>query len=233
MTGLKLTERSVQRLETQLLRAEGGEFDNPPRRRQRNGRRDPTPRVVMLLEDCDSGGRAESAILVEVESTESQILEIVGSPLSGTFTLEFDGETTEALDFDTTAEDLQEALESLANITPGDVLVELGPGAQTGSRVIYRWLIHFTGQYESEDVPELVPTATITGQGAFSTVSLEMNVRSQPDLEDTGETLSALCVVPLPTGMTIEAGSIGIALPVPSFSYCLVAVECRDCGTYY
>lgn len=234
MAGVKLTEFSAQRLETQLLRAEGGAFDNPPKRSTRKPRREPTPRVVMLLEDCESGDRAEAAILVEVESTETQLVEVCGTPYSGTFKLQFDEETTAELAYNITAEDLQEALEELDNIDPGDVRVEMGPGSETGDDVIYRWLIHFTGQYEGEDVPELVPTEVdIQGQGAFSIVRLDVEVRSRPDLEDTGDTLNALCVVPLPPGMKIYAGSIGVVLSVPSFGYCLITVECHDCGAYY
>lgn len=233
MAGVKLTEFSAQRLETQLLRAEGGAFDNSPKRATRKPRREPTPRVVMMLEDCESGGRAEAAILVEIESTETQLVEIDGSPLSGTFKLQFDEATTATLDYNITAEDLQAALEDLDNINPGDVLVELGPGSESGDDVLYRWLVHFTGQFEGEDVPELVPVeVSIRGQGAFSIVNEEVNVRSQPDVEDTGDTLNALCVVPLPPGMRIYAGNLGVVLSIPTFGYCLIAVECRDCGPY-
>lgn len=41
----------------------------------------------------------------------------------GTFTLTFSGQTTAALAWNITAEDLQEALEALSNIAPGDVTV--------------------------------------------------------------------------------------------------------------
>lgn len=231
---MELGTRSIRRTQRQLLRAEGGEFDNPPRKTDLRHWRDPSPRVVMLLEDCQSGDRVEAAILIEVESTETQLVEICGNPLSGTFKLEFDGQTTDALDYDITAEDLQEAMEALANINSGDVVVELGPGAELGDNVIYRWLIHFTGQYDNASVPAIMPTAvSISGQGLSSIVDLAVEVRDQPDLEDTGDTLEVLCVVPLPPGVTIWAGNIGIALPVPSFGYCLVAAECRDCEAPY
>lgn len=238
MAGLKLSERSIKRLERQLLRAEGGAFDPPPRRSQRHRHRDPTPRVVLLLEDCESGGRAEAAILTEIESTETQILEICGTPFAGTFTLEFDEKITEPIDFDATAEALQDALEDLDNIDKGDVLVEIGPGAAVEEEEpIYRWLIHFTGQFESqtEEVPELiVHNVDVRIQGVEDeddSIEARFEVRTQPDLEDTGDTIEVLCVVPLPPGITIYAGSIAIALPVPGFGYCLTAVECHDCRT--
>lgn len=228
-----LTTSTVRRIHRQVRRAEHGEFNNPPRGRSEHVPRDPRPRVVMLLEDCQSGDRAECAVLVEVESTETQIVEILGRPVSGTFRLRFDGEQTEAMPYGVTAAEMQYALEALPNINPGDVIVEIGPEASVGGRAIYRWLISFTGQYDSQDVAELIPVnVDLLVEGAFSTADAVIEVRSLPDLEDTGETLSVLCVVPLPTSIVLHAGSVAIALPIPSFGYCFTAIECRDCELY-
>lgn len=222
----ELGRKSITRLHRQLKRAEGGEFNNPPRRGSGHQPRDAKPRVVMLLEDCASGDRAECAILVEVASTETQIVEIVGTPLSGTFTLAFNGQVTEALPYDVTAEEMQAALEGLDGINPGDVIVEIGPSAGVNGFSVYRWLVSFTGQYNAQDVAELVAASSVIGEGDVADVDLEVGVRSLPDVEDTGDTLDVLCATPLPEAVVIPAGAIGVALFVPTFGYCLVTAEC-------
>jgi len=228
-----LTEKSARRVQRQILRAEGGEFNNPPKRTKRRIGKNSTPRVVMLLEDLESGGRAEAAVLVETVSSESQIVEICGRPQSGTFRLDFSGEETSDLAYDISAADLKTALVALPGLSAGDLEVEFGPRANVGGTAIYRWLIHFTGQYESVDVPELIPkSVSITGLGVTTLYPLEVEVRSQPDLEDTGDRIRVLCAVPLPSNVRIYAGSIAVAIPIPSFGYCLTAVECRDCEGY-
>ena len=229
----ELSENTIRRIHRQIQRAERGEFDNPPLREAKRLGKDPTPRVVLLLEDCESGGRAEAAVLIQVESSETQIVQIEGTPESGTFRLEFDGKQTGDLAYNVSAADLQTALEQLPNIKRGDVIVELGPAAATGLRKIYRWLVHFTGRYYEKDVPLLLAKqVAINGQGVAETVALSLTIMAQPDLEDCGETLEVLCVVPLPPGVKIFAGNVGIALPVPSFGYCLTAAECRDADPY-
>lgn len=45
------------------------------------------------------------------------------TPYAGTFTLTFSGQTTDAIDYDATAAEIQDALEALSNIAPGDVTV--------------------------------------------------------------------------------------------------------------
>ncbi|MBL8825996.1 MAG: hypothetical protein JNM18_03365, partial [Planctomycetaceae bacterium] len=66
---------------------------------------------------------------------------------SGTFTLDFDGQTTAAIAFDATSGAVQSALEALANIATGDVLVTGTPG---------NFGVYFTGARANQDVAELV-----------------------------------------------------------------------------
>lgn len=61
------------------------------------------------------------------QQQEVQVLSMSGSPRSGTFTLEYDGQTTGALNYNATAPEVQAALEALSNITPGDIAVTGGP----------------------------------------------------------------------------------------------------------
>jgi hypothetical protein len=224
-----LTLRTLRRLEKMLRDYEAGRLTNPPRRPETRRARTASPRVAMLLEDCDSGDRAEAAVLVEIASTETQIVEIVGVPSAGTFKLRFSGEDTAELAYNISAKDMQTALESLSNIGRGQVRVEIGPDASLGARKIYRWLVHFTGRFVNANVPTLVPINVDMIVDNFDTKETgvqPVKVRNLPDVEDSGESLPVLCVVPLPRGVTLFAGSIGIAVWAPTFGYVWTALEC-------
>lgn len=79
----------------------------------------------------------------------------------GTFTLTFDGETTTSIAYDATPAAVQSALEGLANIDPGDVIVTAGS-----------YLVEFTGQYAGQPVPTMtVDTTNLTGTGLVATVT--------------------------------------------------------------
>lgn len=66
---------------------------------------------------------------------EVQVLEVTGSPTGGTLKLEYDGpesgsalnEITANIDWDSTASEVQSALEALASLKPGDVACSGGP----------------------------------------------------------------------------------------------------------
>lgn len=80
--------------------------------------------------------------------TSSELQDIyIARATGGTFTLRFQGETTAAIDFDATAAEVQTALEGLAVIAPGDVVVT---DIQAG------WRVTFAGNYSALDVPQLV-----------------------------------------------------------------------------
>lgn len=64
---------------------------------------------------------------VPVALNEIQTLTITGSPTGGSFTLTYDGQTTDSISFDATAADVQAALEALSNIGPGNVICDGGP----------------------------------------------------------------------------------------------------------
>jgi hypothetical protein len=54
-------------------------------------------------------------------SDEVQTVTITGDPTGGTFTLTYSGQTTAAIDFDATAQEVEDALVALSNIGAGDV----------------------------------------------------------------------------------------------------------------
>ena len=85
---------------------------------------------------------------------ERQSIQLVGNPVSGAFTLTFNGQTTAAIPFNATAQQLQTALENLNNINLGDVAVTFAAGV---------WTVTFTGDYAGEDVPQLIGKSVPVG----------------------------------------------------------------------
>lgn len=79
---------------------------------------------------------------------EVQQLATTGTPTQGTFTLTYDGQTTSALDFDSSAAEVDAALEALSNIGSGDVTCTGGPLPTPID-------IEFTGSLAATDVDEI------------------------------------------------------------------------------
>lgn len=85
----------------------------------------------------------------------------------GTFTLTHDAETTTALDFDSTAAEVQTELEALTGIGAGNV--EVTPASDG-------WVVRFIGTLAGTDIDELVADGTnLTGDGASVTVTTVFN----------------------------------------------------------
>ena len=85
---------------------------------------------------------------------------------AGDFTLTFDGEETDDIDYNATKDDVLAALEALSNIDPGDIVVEGGPLPETPVTIM------FVGQFVGTDVPALVVTDNVTdGNAVISTVA--------------------------------------------------------------
>lgn len=96
------------------------------------------------------------------ETAEVQKVTKSGTVSGGTFTLTFDGEATAAIAYNATAEDVQDALELLVNIHPGDVTVTGGPVSTTALTFT------FGGAYAGENVPQIASDdALITGGGTL------------------------------------------------------------------
>lgn len=81
---------------------------------------------------------------------EVQTLSIAGSPVSGTFALSYGGYVTVLLDYDSTAGEIETALESLPGIAAVDVSCSGGP--LPGSDIV----ITFAAALGGEDLPEIV-----------------------------------------------------------------------------
>lgn len=90
-------------------------------------------------------------------TNEEQTITITGTPTGGTFTLTFDGETTDPIDWDASAGEVQAALEALDAFTPGDVIVTGGPFPGTAM------VVEFSGDYGSEPVELMTGADSLTG----------------------------------------------------------------------
>ncbi len=104
------------------------------------------------------------AITVETAWDDIQTVSLTGSPTGGTFTLTFGANTTAGIPWNATAAQVQAALELLASIGTGNVLVTGGPGPSVA------WVCEFRGTLG------LAPQAVMTGSGALLTPSGGVNI---------------------------------------------------------
>lgn len=101
--------------------------------------------------------KTDVSLLVGVGAgvNETQTVGIDDGTTAGTFTLTFDGQTTDpAIAYNASAEDVEAALKLLSNIGDSDVSVSGGPGPTTD------WVVEFTGALALTDVPAM------TGDGS-------------------------------------------------------------------
>lgn len=102
-------------------------------------------------------------------SDEVQVLTITGSPTGGTFTLTFYGRTTTAIAYNAAASAVEDALEALPNIEPGDVTVTGsagGPYTLTfGGNLANAplQLIDADGSFTGGTAPDITPTRSTLG----------------------------------------------------------------------
>lgn len=98
----------------------------------------------------------------DVPHSEAQIVQIDGEPTGGTFRLFFPmgneaQNTTGTIPYNVDSYTLQQYLEALASIAPGDIRCIGGPLPDEPIR------IEFQGNLSARDVPELVPSSQLTG----------------------------------------------------------------------
>lgn len=103
-----------------------------------------------------------------------------GSGLTS-FTLTFDGETTDSIDDDATAAQVQAALEALPNIGAGNVLVTGGPLGTGPFSVVFR------GDLENTNVAEMTATPT----GGTGTVTIATTTAGGADASSDGREVLA------------------------------------------
>lgn len=99
-----------------------------------------------------------------------------GSGLTS-FTLTFGGETTDSIDDDATAEDVQAALEALSTIGEGNVAVT-GTGP---------WTVRFQGDLENTNVAQMTATPT----GGTGTITIATTTAGGADASSDGREILA------------------------------------------
>lgn len=102
-------------------------------------------------------------------TNEVQRISASPTPISGTFTLTFSGQTTSALNFNATAAEIDTALEALSNIGTGDVTCTGGP--ITSAPVV----VTFGGALASTNVAELTASSSLLGAAPTLSVATSTN----------------------------------------------------------
>lgn len=183
-----------------------------------NGRPLPGGRPIIraiLLADLEAGETAAAAVMKLQEVDEVQVVDLRGEVDGGTFQLIFDGETTAAeIPFDATATELKEALEELAAINSGDIIVNAYAG---------RWVVQFTGQYAGGDVALMTALNSLTG--VYNTI----RISSAFQWIDANRVEQIHGQLPMGSPTPLKAGAVVTAGWIPEAArYCIINVECRD-----
>lgn len=105
---------------------------------------------------------------------EVQTVSITGTPTGGTYTLTFDGQTTTAIAYNANNTTIQNALVALSNVDAGDITV-------TGTYP--NFTLTFGGQYQTENVPQVTATPSLTG-GTAPTVAVATTTPGQNNFGD-------------------------------------------------
>ena len=101
------------------------------------------------------------------EQDEQQTMTITGSPTGGTFTLAYQGETTSALNHNSSAATVQSALEALSSIGSGNV--SCSGGDLPGTAVV----VTFQGTLENTDTDPLMADGSGLTGGTSPAVTVE------------------------------------------------------------
>lgn len=105
-------------------------------------------------------------------TNEVQSVATSGTPTGGTFTLSFKGQQTAPIAWNSSAANVQSALEALANIEPGEAVA-------TGGPLPTAVVVTFGGRYAGSDVPAMVTTAALTG-GSSPAVAVTTTTQGLP-----------------------------------------------------
>jgi hypothetical protein len=131
----------------------------------------PRMRMAAMLLYGVMGAKSSNSV---AGTNEVQTITITGTPTGGTFKLRFRGQTTTALDFDSTSSEIDTALEALGAIAPGEVTCAGGP--LPGSAVT----VTFSGQYAAENVPMIEPVDVALTGGTAPAVAVTASTPGVP-----------------------------------------------------
>jgi hypothetical protein len=119
--------------------------------------------VLQMTGDGSSLSGADVSISVVQAAAASvdevQTISLTGSPTGGTFTLTYSAQTTSAIAYDAPSAVIQDELEGLSNIDPGEALVAGSAGGP--------WTVLFQGDLGAQDVTAMTGDGgNLTGTGA-------------------------------------------------------------------
>ena len=123
-----------------------------------------------------SGPYAGMFAPVAAIATEVKTVTITGTPTGGTCTLTLDGATTGSIAYNAAASAVQSALEAIATINPGDVVVTGSAGGP--------WTLTFAGRYAGTDVPTLTASGSGLTGGSTPGVSVATSTEGGPAATD-------------------------------------------------
>ena len=220
--GNNFDKASARRIETTVLKSERQGTVRPTKRPRGTPRSRP-PIWAILLEDLESGMTADVTVLRKITTHEIQHVKLRGEPNGGTFKLSFDPdgsslETTAAIEWDATADELKAALVALDAFSDDDLEVGDLPGL---------WLVEFIGKYAGIDVPLM----TVADDSVNGFAQLVVIAGSQ--WEDTGEVEIVEVVLPLGSPTPLVAGAMVAADFYSGAGYCVKAAECRNFNDLY
>ncbi len=147
----------------------------------------------------------------------SEVQELLVDAESGTFTLEFEGQETSPIVFDTAPGGIEAALEALPSIGSGNVEVTGGPGDASATSPYF---VRFAGALAAADLPLLgADSSGLAGAGHTAGISPKTEGGSPGKgtlaayaTNVGGETSSGHIIVevgPLPAGITTSGGEVG------------------------
>jgi hypothetical protein len=136
------------------------------------------------------GGAGENIVALDERETVTISPPLFGQVTGGSFTLSFGATaptTTVSIDWEADAQEVQDALEGVGDIGPGDVEVSGGPGGANGAT----FTVDFIGALGGTDIepPIAVGTNNLTGAGLFGpgtpsiTIATAVNGGPSPGFE--------------------------------------------------
>jgi hypothetical protein len=127
---------------------------------------------ILLEFDGSDGLKEHDIILVESGVNETQRLDFTSGATGGTFSLNFDGQITDELPFDTTATSLTEAMEALSNVDQVSV----------GGDMIDGFDIEYQGVNSNTDLTEITINSNSLTE---DTVAEEVEIQTVADVAES------------------------------------------------
>lgn len=126
----------------------------------------PRARTCVMPWPWLSGKIGESLGLTGVRGNEVETITV--NATGGTFTITYGGETTEPIAYNATAKEVEEALEKLPVLKPGDITVTGGPGGENGE---HPYTLTFGGELKEKTITPVTTHRTgLTGGAKLASV---------------------------------------------------------------